>query len=169
MAKTGYVNGSDLLLSIGGKPVGHCTTHTTTYNSETKDRAVKPEATKGISAGLWKHKGVTGLSISISAEGLRFYDETEGGFKTISAEWIKGKSVEVKAFERNETDGATAPKPYLVGMFVIASLEQVAPAQDDATYSASLESDGEPSLFDTIVLTGETDAAAGGGGSTTGK
>ena len=29
---------------------------------------------------MWKGKGVTGLSISISAEGLRFYDETENGY-----------------------------------------------------------------------------------------
>ena len=42
MAKQGYVNGSDLLMSIGGKACGHCTSHTATYNSETKDRAVKP-------------------------------------------------------------------------------------------------------------------------------
>ena len=50
--KTGYCNGSDMLLFVGGKAVGHCTSHTTTINSETKDRAVKPVATKGVSAGL---------------------------------------------------------------------------------------------------------------------
>ena len=72
----GYVNGSDLLLQIGEKAVGHCSTHTLTFNSETKERAVKPVASLPKSAGLWKEKGVTSLSISISAEGLRFYDET---------------------------------------------------------------------------------------------
>ena len=51
---SGYVNGSDILLSVGGKAVGHCTTHTITFNSETKDRAVKPAAANGYSAGLWK-------------------------------------------------------------------------------------------------------------------
>lgn len=50
---SGYVNGSDILLSVGGKAVGHCTTHTITFNSETKDRAVKPAAANGYSAGLW--------------------------------------------------------------------------------------------------------------------
>ena len=59
--KSGYVNGSDLLLFIGGKAVGHCTSHTMTFNSETKERAVKPVAKKGITSGLWKGKGVTGL------------------------------------------------------------------------------------------------------------
>ena len=97
---TGYINGSDLLLSVGGKAVGHCTSHTLTFNSETKDRAVKPVSAATISAGLWKGKGVTGLSISISAEGLRFYGETENGFDAIAAKWGEGKSVEVKAFQR---------------------------------------------------------------------
>ena len=94
---SGYVNGSDILLSVCGKAVGHCTTHTITFNSETKDRAVKPAAANGYSAGLWKGKGVTGLSFSISAEGLRFYGETENGFTEIAAKWGKGQSVDVLA------------------------------------------------------------------------
>ena len=151
--KTGYCNGSDMLLYIGGKAAGHCTTHTTTLNSETKDRAVKPVATKGISAGLWKGKGVTGLSISISAEGLVFYGETEAGYKSMLAAWKAGKSVEVKCMERENSD-----KPYLAGNFVIASLERVDPAQDDATYSISLENDGEPTTLDETAIT-ETPAA----------
>jgi predicted secreted protein len=137
-----YINGSDLLLKVAGKAVGHCTTHTTTFNSETKDRAVKPTADKKKSSGLWKGKGVTGLSISISAEGLRFYEETESGFDEISAKWGKGQSVEVEAFRREEDE-----TPYLKGKFVIASIEEGAPAQDDATYSISLENDGEPDEY----------------------
>lgn len=139
---SGYVNGSDLLLKIGGKAVGHCTTHTLTFNSETKDRAVKPAAANSYSAGLWKGKGVTGLSISISAEGLRFYGETENGFSEISALWGAGQSVAVLAFER-EGDAT----PYVSGNFVISSIEETSPAGDDATYSINLESDGEPSAY----------------------
>lgn len=140
--QSGYVNGSDLLLSIGGKAVGHCTSHTLTFNSETKDRSVKPAASAGYVSGLWKGKGVTGLSISISAEGLRFYGETENGYSEIASQWGTGQSVEVKAFER-EGDAA----PYLVGNFVITSLEETSPAQDDATYTVNLENDGEPSVY----------------------
>lgn len=152
--KTGYCNGSDMLLYINGKAVGHCTTHTTTINSETKDRAVKPVATKGISAGLWKNKGVVGLSVSISAEGLVFYQESETGYKSCLALIGKGQSVEVKCMERENTD-----KPYLTGKFVIASLERVDAAQDDATYSISLENDGEVD-FDESAIT-ETPETAG--------
>lgn len=153
--KTGYCNGSDMLLYIGGKAVGHCTTHTTTINSETKDRAVKPVASKGISAGLWKNKGVVGLSVSISAEGLVFYQETESGYKSCLAMIAKGQSVEVKCMERESTD-----TPYLSGKFVVASLERTDAAQDDATYSISLENDGEVTFDeDAITETSETTPA----------
>ena len=140
--QTGYINGSDILLSVGGKAIGHCTTHTLTFNSETKDRAVKPAASAGYSSGLWKGKGVTGLSISLSAEGLRYYGEGENGFDELSALWGAGAPITVKAFQR-EGDAS----PYLEGQFVITSLEETSPAQDDATYSISLENDGEPTKY----------------------
>lgn len=149
--KSGYCNGSDVLLYVGGKAIGSCTTHTATFSSETKERAVKPVSTKGLTSGLWKNKGVVGLSYSISAEGLVFYDETECGFKDLFAMWKAGKSVEVKCMEREES--AT---PYLAGKCVITSLEETAPAQDDTTYSISLENDGEPTTLDENAITVNT-------------
>lgn len=140
--ETSYINGSDLLITVAGKGFGHCTSHTITYNSETKDRAVKPVVSAPKSAGLWKGKGITGLSISISAEGLRCYEETENGQEQIIPSWGKGVSVEVEAFRRGEDT-----TPYLKGKFVIASMEETSPAQDDATYSISLENDGEPDIY----------------------
>lgn len=149
MAKEGYINGSDLLIKIAGKAVGHCTSHTLTFASETKDRAVKPVASATISTSLWKGKGVTGLSVSISAEGLRNYDETEGGFKSLVNAWVTGQPVAVLGFER-ESDAT----PYLSGNFVITNLEETSPAQDDATYSISLENDGIVTITNTAI-TGE--------------
>lgn len=151
--KKGYCNGSDMLVYVGGKAVGHCTTHTTTLNSETKDRAVKPEASKSISAGLWKGKGVTGLSISISAEGLVFYGESETGYKALYAAWKAGQSIEVKCMERENS-----ANPYLKGKFVIASLERTDPAQDDSTYTVNLENDGEPDTLDETAITENPEA-----------
>lgn len=144
---SGYINGSDLLLTVGatssnGKAFGHCTSHTVTYNSETKDRSVKPAASAPYAAGLWKGKGVTGLSISVSGEGLRFYGESENGYTELAALWGVGQSVHVKAFER-EGDAT----PYLEGKFVITSIEETSPARDDATYKISLENDGEPDIY----------------------
>ena len=135
----GYINGSDLLLKVAGKAVGHCSSHTLTFNS-----------------GLWKEKGVTALSISISFEGLRFYDETESGYEQIAPSWGQGKSVEVEAFKRgNDT------KPYVKGNFVIASLEETSPASDDSTYSGSLENDGEPEVYPGKTATGDVQETTG--------
>lgn len=153
MAKNGYCNGSDMLLYFDGKAVGSCTSHTTTFNTETKDRAVKPVATAKMAAGLWKKKGIVGLSYSISAEGLVFYDETEFGFKELFAAWKAAKPVTVKCMERAETGGVPGAKPYLEGPCVITSLERTDPAQDDSTYSVSLENDGEPTTMDDSAIT----------------
>lgn len=137
-----YINGSDLLLSVGGKAIGHCSTHTLTMSSESKEHAVKPVSTAGKSSGFWKEKTVTGLSISVSAEGFRFSEESENGFTELSKLWGVGTAVEVEAFERGN-DSA----PYLAGTFVITSLEESSPAQDDATYKIELENAGEPTTY----------------------
>ena len=139
--KSGYCNGSDLLLKIGDNAIGHCTSHTVTMSSETKDRAVKPLASAEIGAGLWKDKGVSG-------EGLIFYADTESGYKTLVCLWKAGAAVTVECFER-ESDSS----PYLEGSFVITNLEMTAPAEDDATYSIQLENNGMPTTLDPTKLT----------------
>lgn len=144
--KTGFCNGSDMLLYVDGKAVGSCTSHNTSFASETKERAVKPVASASIASGLWKKKGIIGQSVSITAEGLVFYNETENGFADLLAAWKAGKSVDVKCMERENSD-----KPYLTGKFVIASLERTDPAQDDSTYSISLENDGEIKVDSTAI------------------
>lgn len=146
--KKGYCNGSDMLVYVDGKAVGHCTTHTTTCNSETKEHAVKPVASKGISAGKFKGKTVVGLSIAVSAEGLVFYGEAEAGYKALFAAWKAAKSVKLKCMEREQSE-----KPYLAGNFVVASLERTDPAQDDSTYSVNFENDGEPDTLDETAIT----------------
>lgn len=146
ITKTGFCNGSDMLLYVDGKAVGSCTSHSTSFASETKERAVKPVASASIASGLWKKKGIIGQSVSITAEGLVFYNETENGFADLLAAWKAGKSVDVKCMERENSD-----KPYLTGKFVIASLERTDPAQDDSTYSISLENDGEITVDPTAI------------------
>lgn len=137
-----YINGSNILLSVGGKAIGHCTSHTLTFNSETKERAVKPAASAAASSGLWKGKGVSSLSISISADGLRYTGEAENGFDELSALWGAGEPVTVLAFLRSNDS-----TPYLQGSFIITSIDETSPADDDATYSISLENNGEPTTY----------------------
>lgn len=145
--KSGYCNGSDMLLYVNDVAIGSCTSHTTTFNSETKERAVKPVATKTLSSGLWKRKGVVGLSYTIDAQGLVFYDEKECGFQELFTLWKAGNPVLVKCMER---EGDT---PYLVGNCVITKLDRTDPAQDDSSYSVSLENDGEPTALDESAIT----------------
>ena len=60
-----------------------------------------------------------------------------------------GQHVAVLAYER-EGDAS----PYLSGNFIITSIEETSPAQDDATYTVNLESDGEPSEYPGKVSAG---------------
>lgn len=69
----GYINGSDLLLKVAGKAVGHCSSHTLTFNSETKDRAVKPVASAAKAAVCGKRR-VLRLFLYLSAS--RVYAST---------------------------------------------------------------------------------------------
>lgn len=147
-----YCNGSNMLLYLGEDAFGHCTTHTATMNSETKDRAVKPLASKAMTNGMWKEKGVTGLSIAISAEGLIYDGETEASYGKMMAAWKSGQPVKIKCMQRGDSQ-----KPYLAGSFIISSLERTDPAQDDSTYTINLDNNGEP---DTLDETAFTDSAA---------
>ncbi len=149
-----FCNGSDMLLYVNGDAIGHCTTHTCTYNSETKERTYKPVATAArATSSLWKDVGVTGLSISLSAEGLIFDGESEASYQKLQAIWKTGAKVQVMCMARElET-------PYLQGNFIITSLERTDPAQDDSTYSISLDNAGEPDVLDDTAFW-ENDSAA---------
>lgn len=151
-----YCNGSNMLLYLGEDAFGHCTTHTATMNSETKDRAVKPAASKAKTNGMWKEKGVTGLSIAISAEGLIYDGETEASYQKMLAAWKSGQPVKIKCMQRGESK-----KPYLAGSFIISSLERTDPAQDDSTYTINLDNNGEPDTLDETAFTNST-ASSGG-------
>lgn len=150
-----YCNGSNMLLYLGEDAFGHCTTHTATMNSETKDRAVKPAASKAKTNGMWKEKGVTGLSIAISAEGLIYDGETEASYQKMLAAWKSGQPVKIKCMQRGESK-----KPYLAGSFIISSLERTDPAQDDSTYTVNLDNNGEPDTLDETAFTDSAVAAS---------
>lgn len=159
--KKDYVNGSDMLLYINGEAVGHCSSHSVSFSSETKDRAVKPVASAALESGLYKGKGVTGLSYTISAEGLVFYNETESGFRKLLSYWKTGKPVEIKCMERGGS------KPYLSGSAIIKSLERTDPAVEDSKYSISLENNGAPEIDETALTEAEPTASSATSG--TGK
>lgn len=81
----GYIHGSDMLVGLmledAFTPMGHSKTCTISNKAETKERAVKPTLeTKAAasSAGKWKEKSVSGLSVEISSEGFKFYGDGNG-------------------------------------------------------------------------------------------
>lgn len=144
----GYKSGSDLLVKLSDGAIGHCTTHTVTYTTETADVAVKPAASVPASAaGLYKEKRIKGLAIQIKASGLKFYSETESGFKKILAKWAIGQLVPASCFERENDDS-----PYLAGNFVISELTETNPAVEDATYDVTLDLSGAPTTLDASKL-----------------
>ena len=113
-----YVNGSDVLLNVGDEEFGHSTSHTTTFTSETKERAVKPPAKEGKSASLFKGKTVVSLGVSIQAEGLEVIGETATGIKALRKAWRTAKPIPVECYEREKSKN-----PYLSGELVITQIE----------------------------------------------
>lgn len=137
-----YMNGSNVLFSVGGKGLGHSTTHSVTFNTETKERGVKPPMKENTKKALFNGKGVTKMSISVHGEGFRYKGEEELSLDEVRKLWGAGQSVELSCFERE--DDAT---PYLKGKFVITKVEETNPAQDDATFTVDFENDGEPEVY----------------------
>lgn len=137
-----YMSGSNVLFTVGGKGLGHSTTHTVTYSTETKKRGVKPPVKEKTKKALFSGKGVTEMSISVHGEGFRYKGEEELSLDDIRKLWGIGRSVELSCFER-EGDAT----PYLKGKFVISKVEETSPAQDDATFTVDFENDGEPEVY----------------------
>ena len=134
----GYVNGDDLLMKVSTGAIGHCTTHSATYNTEAVDTAVKPLASAAPATGLFKGKRIKGLSVQVKASGLKFYSETESGFKVLVGKWALGQSVPVALFERSQD-----ANPYLTGNFIITTLVETNPSKDDGSYDVTLDNDGD--------------------------
>lgn len=137
-----YMSGSNVLFTVGGKGLGHSTTHTITYSTETKKRGVKPPVKEKTKKALFSGKGVTEMSISVHGEGFRYKGEEELSLDEIRKLWGVGRNVELSCFER-EGDAT----PYLKGKFVISKVEETSPAQDDATFTVDFENDGEPEVY----------------------
>lgn len=134
---SGYVHGSDLILGVQiadiFTPLGYAKTCEINNDAETKDRSHKNIA----NTGKWKNKIVTGLKVSISSEGFTVYDDDNLGSDELYAMWESGESVALRYCHRGEE-----AKRYREGNFIITSLKESAPSDDDATWSISFENDG---------------------------
>lgn len=137
-----YIKGKDLLFKVGDKCIGHCSEHIVNYSTSTTDVAVKPEASKPASNGLFKEALIDGMDITVDFKGLRATEESENGFDEISALWGAAEPVECAGFKRSSDD-----KPHLKGKFVITSLTETNGADGIAEYNGSLKVSGEPEIY----------------------
>ena len=138
-----YIHGSDMLVGLMMQdkyvPFGHSKTCTISNKADTKERSVKPtieDKAKAGAAGKWKEKSVNALSVSISTEGFKFYGG-EMGYDKLLELWEKSEPVTVRYALRGEETSK-----YREGKFIITSLDESSPSDDDATYSLSLENSG---------------------------
>ena len=138
MEKT-VLDGTDLILSIGGKALGYSTGCKVTTTTETGERV-----TKEASAGKWKEKYVKSFSESISSDGCVLIDGDEGTptYDQLKDLQTAGMPIDVNYNVREEgsREGKTAGG--YKGKYIITSLELDAQAGDDAKYSIQLENSG---------------------------
>ncbi len=143
-----YINGSNMLLAVADKAIGSSQEHTVSYETETKEHAVKPVETAGEDIGMFKEQAVTGLGITISFKGFRVDNETELTFEQLQAMWYNHEPIKAACFKRptgGVKDGNRSP--YLVANFVITKLSESHPAEDDSTYDGELKMTGAPETW----------------------
>ncbi len=138
MAKS-VLDGTDLILSVGGAALGFSTGCKVSTTAETGERV-----TKEASSGKWKEKFVKSFSESISADGCIL---TDGDTDTPTYDQLKdlmvaGLPVEA-AYSLRDGDKRTGKTAGgYKGSYIITSLEGDAQAGDDGKYSITLENSG---------------------------
>ena len=152
-AKT--INGSDLMVFIGGKSIAFATNHKLTISAEMLDNASKDHA-----SGLWKGTTLKSLSWNMSSENLFAYDGEGKTAVDLLDVMTLGQAVDV-VFTINKkgtaventiglsvTEGGwiptdTAGDIQLTGKAFVQNIDINAPNGDNATFSVQLEGTGE--------------------------
>lgn len=133
------LNGTDLILSVGGAALGFSTTCKISTSVETGERT-----TKEASAGKWKEKYVKSYSEQISADGCVLTDgDTEiPTYDQLKDMMIAGTPIDCSY---NVREGATREGKTTggyAGKYLITKLDLDGKAGDDATYSVTLDNYG---------------------------
>ena len=135
MATKKVLDGTDLILSIGGAALGFSTTCKISTTTETGERV-----TKEASAGKWKEKFVKSFSETITAEGcvLTDGDDQTPTYDQLKAKQLAGEPIEASYNLREGTTREGKTTGGYKGSFIITQLELDGPAGDDAKYSVTL-------------------------------
>lgn len=140
--KGDYIEGRNMMLFVNTgtnsatptwTKTAAATSHTISFSGETKERV-----TKDTENGAFSQKSVTKLTCSITCEALTTYNADMGYDKLLSL--MKARTPVLLKFGFTTSDTGSS---YEQGLFVITSLEQNTPADDDATYSATFENTGK--------------------------
>lgn len=134
------LDGTDLILSVGGAALGFSTGCKVSTSTETGERV-----TKEASTGKWKEKYVKSFSESISAEGcvLTNGDTEMPTYDQLKDMQLAGVPVDVTYSLRDGDKRTGKTGGGYRGKFIITSLELDGQAGDDAKYSISLENSGK--------------------------
>lgn len=124
-----YQLGTDLILSLNGKPIGFSTTCKISNSAETAERVTKERG-----GSRFKEKYVKSISEQITTEGF-VCDDSRTGYDTLKALMATGTPVTLTYCFVGQTQGYS-------GEFIISSLDLDAPAGDDAKYSLTFENSG---------------------------
>ena len=136
---TGFRSGTDLIMGIVQdntfKPLGYSSGCKISDSTETGERTTKEAADSH-----WKEKYVKTLSEQVTAEGF-VYDGVAAssiGFPDLKTLWLSKAKVKLRYKYRDQA--ATAG--LYEGDFIITSLEQDGPADDDEKWSVTFENTG---------------------------
>lgn len=124
-----YKSGTDLILSLGGKPLGFSTTCKISDSAQTADRA-----TKEADTGLFTEKYVKSISEQITTEGFE-YKGSRTPYADLKALMINATPVTLNYCYVGETKGYQ-------GTYIITSLDLDGQAGEDSKFSITFESTG---------------------------
>ena len=133
------LDGTDLILSVGGNALGYSTGCKISTSTETGERVTKESA-----SGKWKEKYVKSFSETISADGCVL---TDGVTTTPTYDQLKdlqttGQPVDVTYNVREAGQRTGKTTGGYKGKYIITSLDLDGQAGDDAKYSIQLENCG---------------------------
>lgn len=133
------LDGTDLILSVGGNALGYSTGCKITTSVETGERVTKEAA-----SGKWKEKYVKSFSEQISADGcvLRSVSDGMPTYDELKALMLAGEPIEA-SYSLRDGDGRKGKTAGgYKGKYIITSLELDGQAGDDAKYSVKLDNCG---------------------------
>ena len=128
MATTGILNGTDLVVQVGGTAITHATSASINFNMETR------EATTKDSAGYTEV--LSGLrSVTIDVEAMTALDATYG-FEDLYTVWENRTELTLKFGTTETGDQVYSVNGYMTSLAVSSGVE------DSSTFSASFQCTG---------------------------